>query len=426
MQAAGLLKQRGRQRTGSTHVRAAVRDLTRLELITEAVRATLEELARDAPHLLDGLVDEDWAKRYGRPVRLVSQPSRPATRLKQAGLDAYALLQRAAAGARPPGRQAEALRRIFLQHFLIAGHGQAHAGVRPRTEADGFPPGRLRVVSPYDVEARWGCRGDKRWTGYLIHTTETCDDDKINLVTDVATTGATSRGIQALPGIHTRLKHRRLLPGQHLADAGYTSAAQLDEAARRHITLIGPLKADGSWQQRTQPAFARQAFTINYDRRQVTCPNGKTSGDWLQPPAQAPYLVVKFDRRLCDPCPDRGRCTRSREGRTITFLPRHLHQLQTDNRRDQQDPQWQRTYSTRSGAEGTINEFANAHHTRDCRYRGLAKTHVQHVLTAIAINVERLHAHQVPGHHARPPTAFQHYLVNHGHPLPRWWRQGAA
>jgi transposase len=88
MRAAGLLKRRGQRRTDSTHVLAAVRDLTRLELVTEPIRAALEELARDAPRQLDGLIDEDWAKRYGCPVRLVSQPSRPATRLKQASVDA--------------------------------------------------------------------------------------------------------------------------------------------------------------------------------------------------------------------------------------------------------------------------------------------------------------------------------------------------
>ena len=42
---AGLVRDRTTQRTDSTHVLAAVRDLTRLELVTEAVRAALEELA---------------------------------------------------------------------------------------------------------------------------------------------------------------------------------------------------------------------------------------------------------------------------------------------------------------------------------------------------------------------------------------------
>jgi hypothetical protein len=198
------------------------------------------------------------------------------------------------------------------------------------------------------------------------------------------------------------------------------------KAARQRIKLIDPLKGNGSCQQRTQSGFSREAFTIDYDRRQVTCPNGKTSGDWLAPPAQAPYLVVKFDRRLCDPCPDRTRCTRSRGGRTVSFLPRHLHQHQARNRADQQDPQWLRNYGSRSGIEGTIHEFVNGHRARQCRYRGLNKTHLQHVLTAIAVNVERQHAHHAPGHHPRPATAFQQYLIKRGHPIPRWWRQGAA
>jgi transposase len=57
---AGLVRERTTQRTDSTHVLAAVRDLTRLELITEAVRAALEEVAGTAGHLLDGLIDEEW------------------------------------------------------------------------------------------------------------------------------------------------------------------------------------------------------------------------------------------------------------------------------------------------------------------------------------------------------------------------------
>jgi len=47
--AAGLLKGRGRQRTDATHVLAAVRRLSRLELAGESVRAALEEIAEADP-----------------------------------------------------------------------------------------------------------------------------------------------------------------------------------------------------------------------------------------------------------------------------------------------------------------------------------------------------------------------------------------
>ena len=82
---AGLVRGRTAQRTDSTHVLAAVRDLTRLELVTEAVRAALEELARTAGHALEGLVDDEWGRRYGRPVRLGKNPTRPKTRINEAG-----------------------------------------------------------------------------------------------------------------------------------------------------------------------------------------------------------------------------------------------------------------------------------------------------------------------------------------------------
>src|SRR5882757_7668427 len=94
MKQAGLVVERGKARTDATHVLAAVRDLTRLELATEAVRAAFEEFACEIPALLDQLIGVDCAKRYGRPVRLGGQPSHPAARLKQTGSDAYLLLTR--------------------------------------------------------------------------------------------------------------------------------------------------------------------------------------------------------------------------------------------------------------------------------------------------------------------------------------------
>jgi transposase len=49
---AGLIKARGRQRTDSTHVLAAVRALNRLELVAETLRAALNAIAGVAPDWL--------------------------------------------------------------------------------------------------------------------------------------------------------------------------------------------------------------------------------------------------------------------------------------------------------------------------------------------------------------------------------------
>src|SRR3954447_11593162 len=61
----GLVRAGGKQRTGSTHVISAVRDLDRTELAGESVRACLEALAVAAPDWLAGVIDvPDWAARY--------------------------------------------------------------------------------------------------------------------------------------------------------------------------------------------------------------------------------------------------------------------------------------------------------------------------------------------------------------------------
>ncbi|MFE6497891.1 transposase [Streptomyces sp. NPDC057748] len=91
------------------------------------------------------------------------------------------------------------------------------------------------------------------------------------------------------------------------------------------------------------------------------------------------------------------------------FPPRELRDLQLHVRAEQQTPDWKTRYAVRSGVEGTINEFAHGHGMRHCRYRGQPKTHLQHVLTAIAVNIERLSGlpptEETPS--PQPPTAFQ-------------------
>ena len=61
----GLLKARGQQRMDSTHVLAAIRVLSRLELVAETLRATLNDLATVAPDWLQGLAPLEWYTRYG-------------------------------------------------------------------------------------------------------------------------------------------------------------------------------------------------------------------------------------------------------------------------------------------------------------------------------------------------------------------------
>ncbi len=101
--------------------------------------------------------------------------------------------------------------------------------------------------------------------------------------------------------------------------------------------------------------------------------------------------MARFTKGQCQPCPARTRCTTPREStRTVGFPPRKLRDLQLRVRTEQQTPESKTRYAVRSGVEGTDNEFAHGYGMRRCRYRGQGKAHIQHILTAIAVNIERL------------------------------------
>lgn len=169
------------------------------------------------------------------------------------------------------GPQVEALRQIMVQRFVTDARGR----LRPRREEDGFAPAGRAICSPYDLDARFVLRGNTRWMGYLAHVTETCDPGPgtVNVITDVATIVSGGDSV-ALPGIHTRLQRRGLLPAQHLVDGGYTSVALLDAAARDHqVELAGPLPAGGPWQRKEKTGYARED-----SRHQLRTPPGDLPG----------------------------------------------------------------------------------------------------------------------------------------------------
>ena len=112
---------------------------------------------------------------------------------------------------------------------------------------------------------------------------------------------------------------------------GYTSLVHMERAGREHqVTLTGPLPGNRTRQHRDQQGYARDDFRIDYDRREVTCPQGQVSKGWHGPyptssPDAAPLIVACFSTRQCQPCPARAACTTSGDGRrTVGFPARAL------------------------------------------------------------------------------------------------------
>jgi transposase len=394
----GLLRGGGRQRTDATHVRMAVRDLHRLEQVIETLRAALEALAVVAPSWLAGLIPPEWTRRYGQrgdDWRLPKAEQARAALAVEVGRDGLVLLEAVYGPDVPAGladvEAVQVLRATWIQQFYLDG-GQ----VRWRDKQTGLPPGKLLILNPYDLDARPGVKRGRNWRGYKAHFTETCEPDRPHLITHVATTDAATADLDTVQGRHADLAARDLLPDVHLVDSGYVSVGQVLAAADDHgVALTGPLPPDTSWQAGDEQAFDLTRFTIDYDARHVVCPNGKVSRNWQ--PARSrdglPIIRATFRQPDCRPCPDRARCTRSADNaRHVTFLPPRQQQAQQRIRAEQATDGWRRRYALRCGVEGLISQACRLCDLHQARYRGLAKTHLQHVLTALALNVVRVDA----------------------------------
>ena len=159
------------------------------------------------------------------------------------------------------------------------------------------------------------------------------------------------------------------------------------------MRLVGPARPDVSWQAQADQGYDIAHFTIDWEARRVTCPEGRTSAVWTPGVDRWGNEVIhtEFARRECLACRSRPLCTRARtEGREMTLRPRALHEALQAARQRQETPEWKAEYARRAGIEGTVSEGVRGFGLRRCRYVGLAKAHLQHVITAAAMNLSRL------------------------------------
>ena len=401
-----LLKEQGwfkghrRQRTDSTHVLAAIRELNRLELVGETLRAALNDLATVAPDWLVGQVEADWFDLYGPRLENYRFPQSQSKRQRlqeQIGRHGYQLLRAIYAAQAPTWLReipmVQTLRQLWVQQFYTMGDQ-----VVLRTKAEhGWPPHHCLLQSPYDPQARTRTKRDTRWTGYAVHLTETCDPDQPRLITHCETTVATTADGQLTEVIHQALADKALLPQEHLVDTAYVDADLLVSSHQTYdLDLVGPVPPNTSWQARDDQAYDLTCFAIDWDQQLVTCPQGHLSQTWLPHLSDhgTPVITATFKRSNCKSCPARVRCTKSQSNprRSLTFRLQEPFEALQAARQRQDTLAFKALYQQRAGIEGTLSQAVRRCDLRHSRYIGLLKTRLQHFATAAAINLARMAA----------------------------------
>jgi transposase len=388
-----------RQRTDSTHVLAAARAVHRVGCARQALRNALNVLAAAAPAWLRRRARPEWAERYDRHNDDPWHPTKKGDRDTQAATvgAAGATLLEAVYAPEAPGwlreiPAVEILRRVWVQNYV-----PVEGGLRWRTREDGLPPSATSISSPHDLEARYACQ-QIAWIGYKVHFTETCEPEAPHLITHVATAAAPVADGTLTPTIHEALLDRALLPRQHLVDTAYLDAELMVTSLSDHgVDLVGPARPDVKWQAQTGSGFEAARFAVDWARQQATCPAGRTSVSWT--PAidrrTNPVIKIKFSGIDCGACPSRRACLDPRRRttyprRTLTIRPEAQYRALQAARARQATEAFAALYGQRAGIEGTISQTVRVCGLRRSRYVGQAKTHLGHVLTAVAVNLQRI------------------------------------
>jgi len=398
----GILKSRQSQRTDSTHILTAVRDLSRLELVGKMMLHVLNSLAIVNPKWLKTIVPGEWQERYvtrWEDYRLPKSKTKRIELGEQVGRDGMQLYRAIFSGNAPVWLREipalETLRQVWIQNFY-----EDEDGLHWRRTGN-IPPAAKMICSPFDTQARYNTKRQTNWVGYKVHLTEICDPDSPHLITNVITTEATYQDTGVVSQLHQSLAEKDLLPCEHMLDQGYSASKTLLEAQERYgVEMVMPMRSGHSWQQQDENAYELDQFQIDWARERVICPQGKESGSWVKGRDRQDDLryEVMFNKADCGPCLARNLCTHSkRQRRKITLRSQYQHELLKKHRDFEQTQTFRARYAVRAGIEGTISQAVHALNMRRTRYRGLEKTCFQHIATAVAINLKRIY-HWWNGH----------------------------
>ena len=102
-------------------------------------------------------------------------------------------------------------------------------------------------------------------------------------------------------------------------------------------------------------------------------------------------MRIRFDRATCRVCPTRSACTSARDApRQLTVRTQAHHEALQAARQRQETTEFKAQYALRAGVEISLSQGTRRFELRRTPYRGQAKTHLHHILVAIAINLTRL------------------------------------
>jgi transposase len=326
----GLVKARGRPRTDSTHVLAALQVLNRLECVGETLPHALTTLATVAPTWLRTWVPSGWFDRYSRRCEEDRWPPGKAERsalAEQRGADGQHLRLGVSDPTAPFWRRAVPAVQTWRQVWVQQCHASELEEQVPWRTAEDLPPAALLSSSPSDPEARYSKTRTTEGSGDKVPLTEPCAEDTPPISTEVVTTPASTQAVTLTPTLHAHLAACTLTPQEDRVDARYVTAEHLVTSRTTDATeVVGPVGEDRRWPAPAGAGMTAAQLVSDWEAHRAVCPHGQTSvHGLLRSDGPTPEVQINFAPADCQSCPRRAHGPRSASGARWLTVPAPAH-----------------------------------------------------------------------------------------------------
>ncbi len=252
-----------------------------------------------APEWLQSWVPPQWLERYGRRIEEGLPPKGEAARqqyAEQVGADGVRLLARVQEADVPAVvREVATVKELGI--VWQQQYEQQEGTVRLRNKDD-LPPNAERHDFPYDPEVRYSTKRDLHWIGYKVHLTETCEDEQVHVLTHVETTYGRWPMSRCCPPSMKRSAPQAYRQLRTMwMQATWEVEVLLAEQQTKGIHLVGPVRPDPGWQAQQHTGYDTSQFVFDWQAKQATRPQGRTSVTWTERAEQRsgrPIVGVEF------------------------------------------------------------------------------------------------------------------------------------
>jgi transposase len=277
--------------------------------------------------------------------------------------------------AKAEGQEAERLcQALQLAHLVLADREERKKG----DKVD-------KVVSIHDPEARTAKHGDW-YDGYLLDVTADADSEIITALNVLP--GNSDEGADAAKLIaQEEQAHANDVQTLSMDGAGFQGKVlrELTDPQGLSLEVITPPSPE-----RELGVFRPQAFTLDAQGEELTCPNGQKTRRRTYSPRENGWRF-RFSTKQCRGCPLRAQCLLKPGKRGPRVVVKNDYEEEYRRARAKaQTPEYARVRKEHPKIERKLGEMVRWHRARRARYCGRAKVLVQGLLTAVAVNVKRI------------------------------------